>query len=188
MRLEIRNHTHNEWPIQAGRPPLWAQSQQSGPTCGADSLVSASLGILRCAFPCGSHVTRVTRLQARQHFQRQIMSAQNHIRFELLHVPRELCARVAREKLFQPIHPSCQRRIIRRFKKHSPNFRRMFDQFHITIGVDFPVQRRKEFQKINPVDHIFGPKRSPRLIQSRRRRQMPSPRRDSRNQYTHSRT
>jgi len=72
-------------------------------------------------------------------------------------------------------------------ESRSENFRRMFDQLHITVGVYFTVQWRKELQKINSFDDIFRPESPPRLIQRRRRRQMSCPCGDSRNQNTHSR-
>ena len=113
------------------------------------------------------------------------MRAEDDVRLDLLQMTDEFIARMAGENPAQLAHLSSHFGIVGFAEDHAPQFRRLFDQRHIAILVDFFVKRGKEFDEIQPFDNILRPGRPPGLLQGRRRRDMPATRRDRRNENTH---
>jgi len=121
-----------------------------------------------------------------ERLKRRIVSAEDGVRFEMLQVFFESRPRVAWEQPFDAVEPPRQFGVVRLFEHHSPEFRRAFNQLHITIRNHLSMKRRKEFHQIDSLDGVLRMFCPPRFLQSRRGSDVASSGGYRCNQYAHS--
>jgi hypothetical protein len=112
--------------------------------------------------------------------------AKDGVWFELFHKPRKPNPRAAGKQSLNPIEPARHLWVVRLGKQHSPQLRRVLDQFHVAIRVNLPVQRRIEFCQIQSLDYVTRPQRAPGFVQRRRGGKMSGAGCDCGNQDAHS--
>ena len=125
--------------------------------------------------------------QRRERFERQIMRAKHHVGLELLHETREALLGAAGKFALDALQPPQQFRIVRFGEHHSPKLRRAFHKLDVAVGINFPVQRRKQFQQVNFFDDIIRTGFAPCFLQRGRGGQMSPARRHRGDQNSHAR-
>ena len=171
MRLEIGHDAHHEGRARLPCPEPFSGVRTSTPALGLPRLslrAFASLG-----------------LEQTQGLDRRVMSAEHHVRRELLDVAREEPARLTGEYSPQPVQARRQFGIVGLVEHQPPELRGMLHDGEVPVGMDFAMQRGKELHHVDGVQHVRRPEGAPSFRQGRRRRHVATPRRRCRYQYAH---
>ncbi len=117
-------------------------------------------------------------------FERQIMGAENDVRFELPDMPLNFCRELLGKgaSIYSLSAPLSDYPF---WRKPCPRFPVRVRSVLDSHRNEFCGERREKFQKVNPLNHVAGSRGAPRFLQSRRCRQMSASRRDRRNQDAH---
>src|SRR5207245_2178130 len=100
------------------------------------------------------------------------MSAEHGLGFELLQKSLEPGSGITGEHALDPIQAPRPHWIVSLLEEHSPEFRRVLDQFQISIRVNLAMKRREKLHQIKLLKDIVGPEGAPGLLQSCCRCQM----------------
>ena len=109
------------------------------------------------------------RAQVRQDFQRQVMRAEDRVRFELAQLRDKLVRRQMGQRAPEASQLFDQRWIVGLLKHMRIELRRVLHDLHISIHVDLPIKARREREHIQALQRIARTQPAPRFFESRSR-------------------
>ena len=101
------------------------------------------------------------RAQVRQDFQRQVMRAEDRVRFELAQLRDKFVGRQMRQRPPESSQLFYQGRIVGLFENVRIELRRVFHDLHIPINVNFAVKARGKREHVQSLERIAGAQRAP---------------------------